>query len=369
MAVEDLAIGDKVVTLSGMARRVKWIGHRAYDGRFRRRQPRGAADPGRGRRRWPTACRRATSGFRPSTRSISTGALVPAGLLVNGVTIRQVESVDQLEYFHIEFDSHDVILADGAPAETFVDCDSRGMFHNAGEFAEIYPDDVPVPWEFCAPRAEAGSAALAAIRAALAERAQALGHGVTDAADPRAIADGEKRRAQPVAAAVDRLTIPAAAGALAIAACSVVPAEVKLASSAGAVAALRSSGSCWSATGAVAITPRRHPFTGGQAGVVSDRRQPCHANLSQRPRMARTAFPLPLHPDPGVAGLIAVPGLLRQTDPTAAQAGARRVRIGRGSHISLQRRPRSIVSLTQLWHAFSQLRQRVRYSKGWRNVA
>ena len=169
VAVEDLEIGDRVVTLSGALRRVKWIGRRAYGGRF-------------------VAANRAVLPIRVAAGALAAGvpardlflspehalyidgALVPAGLLVNRMTIRQVESVGRLEYFHLELERHDVILAEGAPAETFVDCDSRAMFQNADEFAELYPDDVPVPWDFCASRAEAGSAELAAIRAALAER-------------------------------------------------------------------------------------------------------------------------------------------------------------------------------------------------------
>ena len=47
------------------------------------------------------------------------GMLIEAKDLVNGVSIVQAESVEQIEYFHIELDSHDVIIAEGAPSESF----------------------------------------------------------------------------------------------------------------------------------------------------------------------------------------------------------------------------------------------------------
>jgi hypothetical protein len=51
------------------------------------------------------------------------GILVPAGYLVNGDTIRLVEpaGVEQLEYYHIELADHDIVLAEGAPCESFVE--------------------------------------------------------------------------------------------------------------------------------------------------------------------------------------------------------------------------------------------------------
>ncbi len=157
------------------------------------------------------------------------GVLAPARLLVNGITIRQVENIDRLEYFHIELASHDVILADCAPAETFVDCDNRGMFQNAGEFTVLYPDDLPERWKFCAPRAEPASAELSAIRADLLARAEALGR-ITHDPDLHLVADGEIVLAHSVAGRVWRFSLPAGARALAIASRSAVPAEAEASS-------------------------------------------------------------------------------------------------------------------------------------------
>ena len=72
--------------------------------------------------------------------------LVPVEHVVNGVSIVQCEAVERVASFHVELDSHDVIVAEGAAAETFVDCDSRLMFHNAVEFAVFYPGEDAPRW-------------------------------------------------------------------------------------------------------------------------------------------------------------------------------------------------------------------------------
>ena len=45
------------------------------------------------------------------------GVLIEAKDLVNGVSILQAEQIDEVEYLHIELDSHDVIVAEGALSE------------------------------------------------------------------------------------------------------------------------------------------------------------------------------------------------------------------------------------------------------------
>lgn len=149
--IERLAVGNRVVTLSGLLTPIKWLGRRSYDPRFvtgnRQVLPiRIAADAlGTGvpmRDLWVS----------PDHALYLDGMLVPARLLVNGTTIIQAQRVERLEYFHIELPRHDIPLAEGAPAESYIECYNRGLFHNAAEFTRLYPDENGSPGRFCAPR-------------------------------------------------------------------------------------------------------------------------------------------------------------------------------------------------------------------------
>ncbi len=166
--VETLAIGDLVVTANGAARPIRWIGRRSYAGRF-----------ARGTHVLPI-CFKAKSldadqprrdlWVSPHHAMFLGGVLIEALDLVNGVSITQAERVERVDYFHIELDTHDVIVAEGALSESFVDDDSRGMFQNAHEFRALYPNERPRPDPYCAPRLAFGPQVEAA-RRQIAQRA------------------------------------------------------------------------------------------------------------------------------------------------------------------------------------------------------
>ena len=93
----------------------------------------------------------------------------------------QADRADNVEYFHIELETHDVIIAEGALSETFIDDDSRFMFHNAQEYHALYSDAVAAPAQYCAPRLE-DEFEVEAARRSIAVRAGLVSDEVTKAA-------------------------------------------------------------------------------------------------------------------------------------------------------------------------------------------
>jgi hypothetical protein len=176
--VERLVIGDEVMTASGALRPIKWIGRRSYGGRFVLGQEdilpicfkAGALDDNIPRRDlW----------ISPHHAMYLEGVLIEARDLINGVSVVQAKRVEKVEYFHIELDSHDVIIAEGSLSESFIDDDSRGMFHNAHEYRETHGDAPAAPARYCAPRLDHGyevEAARAKIEQRAGLRTDAAGH-------------------------------------------------------------------------------------------------------------------------------------------------------------------------------------------------
>jgi uncharacterized repeat protein (TIGR03803 family) len=215
ITVEELAIGDLVVTASGALRPIKWIGKRSYAGRFIVGN----------HLMLPVTFRTGSLAdnvphtdlhVSPGHGMFVGGQLVPAWRLVNGVSITQAEVVESVTYYHVELDRHAVILAEGAPAESFLDDGCRGQFHNAKEFDRLYPDAAPMaPLQ---PRLEDGFALLViqerlAARAGITTPVEPIGslRGFIDVAIPERVtgwAQDEDSPEEPVALEISANGVP-----------------------------------------------------------------------------------------------------------------------------------------------------------------
>jgi hypothetical protein len=68
------------------------------------------------------------------------GALIPARLLINGASIQRDDRCETVTYYHVELETHDILLAEALPAESYLDTGNRGMFDNADAPLVLHPD-------------------------------------------------------------------------------------------------------------------------------------------------------------------------------------------------------------------------------------
>jgi hypothetical protein len=192
--VETLQIGDLVITGSGEARPVKWIGHRDID------------IEALGSPRSLLPVRIAADAFGPSRPSqdlyVSVGhsicvdlcgeVLIPVVNLINGATVTQV-TANEVSYWHVELDSHDILIANNLPAESYLAMGNRGYFELADATIETFLDGRDKSHaDFCRPVVQDGPV-LAFVRQRLIERASALGWTPSRDPDLHLIVDGEIR--------------------------------------------------------------------------------------------------------------------------------------------------------------------------------
>jgi len=154
--IEELAVGDMLPTVFGGARPVRWIGRTSHK----------KDDPLRPWARGLLPVRIARSALGPGvphtdlyvTRSHALfidGILMQAGSLLNGttITIDEARERNELSYFHIKLEAHDVIYAQGALCESMLNVDANAA--NFSDYLERYgapvPDETP-----CVPIMSAG---------------------------------------------------------------------------------------------------------------------------------------------------------------------------------------------------------------------
>jgi len=178
--VEALRAGDLVRTAGGALRPVRWIGFRTIDLTRhpdpRRAQPiRILADA------FADGVPSRDLVLSPDHAVFDRGRLIPVRLLVNGATILRETRRRKVTYYHVELDSHDLLLAEGLAAESFLDCGNRGIFENAPEPLILHPDFLDPAAQTarrlatsCAPLCDA-AAAIEPVWFRLADRALALG--------------------------------------------------------------------------------------------------------------------------------------------------------------------------------------------------
>jgi collagen type I/II/III/V/XI/XXIV/XXVII alpha len=177
--VEELSVGDRVQVVhiapplqrndralgnAHGAKPVIWLGHRTVDC-TRHPEP---------RKVWPLRVTAHAFGpNRPSRdlylspdHAIYIGdVLIPVKHLLNGSTVAQVRR-DSVTYYHVELPRHSVLLAEGLPAESYLDTGDRLNFADGAGPTRLHPDFSTRQWEAngCAPLVVTGPALDAARR-------------------------------------------------------------------------------------------------------------------------------------------------------------------------------------------------------------
>lgn len=168
--VEDLAVGDLVITPDGEEQPIIWIGIRRVENIKAYRHPEavrpiiieaGALADGVPAR---------DLAISPDHALYFDGVLIPAKELVNWNSIRQDHRTNNITYYHLELPQHAIVFAESTPAESYLDTGHRGAFDNDDSVLVDHPATMQhrrdtlacAPLHYSGPRLDAVRARIAA---------------------------------------------------------------------------------------------------------------------------------------------------------------------------------------------------------------
>jgi hypothetical protein len=135
--VQRLQPGDLVLTAQNRARSVKWIG-----------QGKVLATSGKRSAATPVIVRKGALANTVPDRDLHVtkghalyidNVLIPVEFLVNHRSILWDGRAQEVALYHVELESHDVLLANGAPAESYRDDSNRWLFQNVNSGWHLLP--------------------------------------------------------------------------------------------------------------------------------------------------------------------------------------------------------------------------------------
>jgi Hint domain len=182
--VEQLAVGDLARTAGGALKPVVWIGS-------------GQALATRGRRdaATPVIVRRGALSDNVPSRDLRItkghslyidGVLIPAEYLINHRSILWDDTAQEVTVYHVELAEHEVLIAEGAHAESYRDDGNRWLFRNANSSWDFPPKPA------CAPVLTGGPIVDAIWRRVLNRAGPRPGIPTTDEPDLHIVIDGKR---------------------------------------------------------------------------------------------------------------------------------------------------------------------------------
>lgn len=170
-SVETLQAGDFVLTADGTSKPVRWIGTTVTARLF--------ADPVH---MMPVRIKAGALADNVPSRDLLVspghaimveGLLVHAGALVNGASIvRETDMPLLFSYYHVELDSHDLLVAENTPAESFLEAVSDIRLDNFPERAALPGTGASIEMDL--PRVKASRQLPTSIKALLDSRASVV---------------------------------------------------------------------------------------------------------------------------------------------------------------------------------------------------